>query len=131
MDGWIWRVLSCVLGMTVSCILHASSTHVQHIIKNKTPFEFYYAVNPTNEVPSAFSCQCSGFISPGEVQTCNCYSQIEAAYRRYRIEYMKNTSPTTKASVTYGAESEVAIIWELVFDAYWEWLGVRTNHVPI
>ena len=42
---------------------------------------------------NAFSCHCAGMIAPGEQQVCDCYSQLEVGERRYRMEYMKNTSP--------------------------------------
>ncbi len=111
----------------VSFNSYAETTHIQHIIKNKTPFEFYYTVIPATEIPSAFSCNCVGVIAPGEQHICDCFSQLESTERRYRLEYMKNISPTFRLSSTYSAETNVAITWELVFDSYWEWLGVKSS----
>jgi len=123
-------LLLVLLGL-VTFNTYAGSTHIQHIIKNKTPFEFYYTVIPATEVPAAFSCNCVGVIGPGEQHICDCFSQLENAERRYRLEYMKNISPTFRLSSTYAAGSEVAITWELVFDSYWEWLGVKSSDKPL
>lgn len=125
-----FRAVWLLLGL-IAVNTYAGSTHIQHIIRNKTPFEFYYTVIPATETPVAFSCTCSGVIGPGEQHICDCYSQLENTERRYRLEYMKNISPTFRLSSTFSASSDVAITWELVFDAYWEWLDVKSSARPI
>ncbi len=106
---------------------YANTTHIMHIIKNNTPFEFYYALAPTTEVPSAFSCNCSGLISPGEQKICDCYSELDVMQRKYRLEYMKNTSPTYRLTATQTAKSEEMITWTLLFDKYWQWFSVKSE----
>lgn len=108
-----------------------SATHIQHIIKNETPFEFYYVVIPASEVPTAFSCTCEGFIGPGEQQNCDCYSQLECSERRFRLEYMKNTTPTYRLSATHGVKSDAVITWKFAFDSYWDWLSVQATHIKM
>ncbi len=116
------------LGIAYAASGYAGTTYIKHIIKNETPFEFYYIVSPTTEVPTAFSCHCAGMIAPGEQQVCDCYSQLEVVERRYRMEYMKNTSPTYRLSATHSAQSDVAITWTLLFDSHWAWLSVRATN---
>jgi hypothetical protein len=109
----------------------AETTYIQHIIKNDTPFEFYYNISPSTEIPTAFSCNCSGIIGPKEQHICDCYSQLEITERRYHMDYMRNTSPTYRLSATHTASSDVAIIWTLLFDPYWDWLNVKITDRPI
>lgn len=109
----------------------AGTTYIKHIIKNETPFEFYYNVSPSTELPTTFSCNCSGMIAPREKQVCDCMSSLEAEERRYRMEYMKNTSPTFRLIATHTAISDIAITWRLVFDEYWEWLSVKASSKKI
>ncbi|MCR9191122.1 MAG: hypothetical protein NXI01_00485 [Gammaproteobacteria bacterium] len=116
----------CV-GCCFSNIAQAAQTHLQHIIINNTPFEFYYTVVPSAEVPTIFSCNCSGIIVPNEEQACDCWSDLEPESRRYRIDYMKNISPTYSLSATTNATSGVTVIWTFDFDRYWEWLSVTAR----
>jgi hypothetical protein len=109
----------------------SATTYIQHIIKNNTPHEFYYTIIPATESPSAYSCNCFGVIAPKETHTCECYSALEAQTRRYRMEYMKNISPTVRESVSHSAESDVKILWEFTYDSYWEWIKVYPVHMPI
>lgn len=120
-----------VLGVSYSLNVLASTTHIQHIIKNETPFEFYYVVSPTTEVPTAFSCNCAGMLAPGEQHICDCYSQLKVEERRYRMEYMRNISPTFKLSATHSAYSNVAILWTLSHDSHWDWLSVKAKSKPL
>jgi hypothetical protein len=120
-----------LLGLVYSVSGYAGTTYIKHIIKNETPFEFYYIVSPTTEIPTHFSCNCSGMIAPGEQQICECYSQLEAEERRYRMEYMKNTSPTYRLSASHNAFSDVAVTWTLLFDSHWEWLSVKATNKKI
>lgn len=109
----------------------AQPTHIQHVIKNSTPYAFYYDVAPITELPSAFSCACAGVISPGDQQFCDCYSDLEPNYRRYRIEYMKKMSPSYRESVSHSADTNTIITWEFTFNSYWNWISVISTHAPI
>lgn len=124
-----WLLLLMI--MTYAGNGYTTSTHIQHIINNETPFEFYYVVVPASEVPIAFSCSCEGLIGPGEKRECDCYSQLESMERRYRMEYMKNTSPTYRLSVTHSVESDAIITWQLSYDSYWDWLNVQAKHTKL
>lgn len=123
-------MISMMTSILCSGLAYAD-TYIQHVIRNKTPFEFYYEVKPATEIPNVFSCTCTGLIAPGEQKICDCYSQLKAAERRYRMEYMKNISPTYRLSMTHTAGSEVVILWDMVFDSYWDWIGVRASHKAI
>lgn len=120
-----------MLGMMAYAVNGYSATHIQHIIKNETPFEFYYIVIPATEVPTAFSCSCEGIIKPGGQDYCDCFSQLENMERRYRIEYMKNISPTFRLSTTHSVKEDAIITWKLVFDSYWDWLSVNATDASI
>lgn len=121
----------CLLVVSYSVSSFADSTHIQHVIKNNTPFEFYYTVTPATEIPTNFSCHCEGMIAPNEEHFCNCFSQLEVVERRYHFDYMKNTSPTYRLSATHAAKTDTLIIWTLDFDPYWDWLNVRAISRPI
>lgn len=119
------------LGIGLVFNSYAKATYIKHIIYNKTPFEFYYSINPATEVPTIFSCNCSGVIFPGEHHICDCYSDLTAEERRYRLEYMKNISPSYRLTATHSTSSDVAITWELMFDSYWDWIGVSAHDKPL
>ena len=119
------------MSIVFSSKIFAATTHIQHIINNETPYEFYYMVIPTSEIPSAFSCICEGLIGPGEKRQCDCLSQLESAERRYRMEYMRNTSPSFRLSATHSVEANAKINWRLLYDSYWDWLSVSATHTDL